>query len=362
MFTRLYYLLLALILASNSVAAHGGACGCSAGIQAGGLAGPIITLPAYTLPKGVFSVSAGASYLNSGRFSQSQISGLITKKQHADDLNSNLTSSLNMAYGITDDLSISASMPFSNGFAFNEVHDGELEQLGNSIGFGGLTLLSQYRFLNSEKHKFQSAILAGVKLPTGNSSVKADNGETFETVNQPSSGSTDPMFGLAMSKTFSSKVNLDVNFLYKLSTEGKASTDVGDLASYNVAVSYPVHHTHKDPFQHSHDHEEHKCNILEKLLPEHILGQHIAWDLIFEVNTLAQGVPEIDNRRVPNHGGVTVFLSPGVRMTFNDRVVYNISAGFPVVEVYEGEQAGSDFRLFMGLATSFGNSPSSSSK
>jgi hypothetical protein len=348
-FTCLYYLLLALLLASNSVSAHGGACGCSAGIQAGGLAGPIITLPAYTLPKGVFSVSAGASYLNSGRFSQSQITSLISKKQHADDLNSNLTSSLNMAYGITDDLSISASMPFSNGFAFHEVHDGELEQLGNSIGFGGLTLLSQYRFLNSEKHKFQSAILAGVKLPTGNSSVKADNGETFETINQPSSGSTDPMFGLAVSKTFSNKVNLDANFLYKLSTEGKASTDVGDLASYNVAVSYPVHHTHKDPFQHSHDHEEHKGNIFEKLLPE-----HIAWDLIFEVNTLAQGVPEIDNRRVPNHGGVTVFLSPGVRMTLNDRVVYNISAGFPVVEVYEGEQAGYDFRLFMGLATSFG--------
>ena len=90
-------------------------------------------------------------------------------------------------------------------------------------------------------------------------------------------------------------------------------------------------------------------------MPEHILGQHIAWDLIFEVNTLAQGVPEIDNRRVPNHGGVIVFLSPGVRMTLNDRVVYNISAGFPVVEVYEGEQAGYDFRLFMGLATSFGN-------
>jgi hypothetical protein len=42
-------------------------------------------------------------------------------------------------------------------------------------------------------------------------------------------------------------------------------------------------------------------------------------------------------------------------MTLNDRVVYNISAGFPVVEVYEGEQAGYDFRLFMGLATSFGN-------
>ena len=35
-----FYFLVASLLAFNSVSAHGGACGCSAGIQAGGLAGP----------------------------------------------------------------------------------------------------------------------------------------------------------------------------------------------------------------------------------------------------------------------------------------------------------------------------------
>lgn len=344
-----------LFFSSLKALAHGGACGCSAGIAGAGLAGPIITLPAYTLPKGLVSLSIASNYLNSGRLSEGQINRIISKGQHADDLNSSLNSSLTVAYGITDDLSLSASMPFSNGFGFREVHDGELENLGNSIGFGGLTLLGQYRFMNLEKHKFQSALISGVKLPTGNSSVKADNGETFETVNQPSSSSTDPIFGIAISKGFSNHLNLDANFMYKLSTEGKANTDAGDLSSYNIAISYPVHHSHEDPFEHNHEHKVHKCNIFKKILPEHILGQHIAWDLILEMNAFNLGVPETNERRVNNHGGTTVFLSPGLRMIFNDRIVYNISAGFPIIENLEGEQGGSDFRLFMGLATSFGN-------
>jgi len=154
-----FFLISALTLAP--VSAHGGACGCSAGIQAGGLAGPIITLPAYTLPKGVLSMSTGLNYLNSGRFSDAQLNKLAATKQHGDDLNSNLSSTVSLAYGVTDDLSVSATMPFSNGFAFHEMHHGEFEELGNSIGFGGLTLLSQYRFLNLEEKKFQSAIIAG---------------------------------------------------------------------------------------------------------------------------------------------------------------------------------------------------------
>ena len=76
-------------------------------------------------------------------------------------------------------------------------------------------------------------------------------------------------------------------------------------------------------------------------------------DLVFEVNTIYQSIPEENGVKIDNHGGTKVFLSPGMRMTFNERVVFNLSAGFPVIEVL-GEQGGSAFRVSAGIATSFG--------
>ncbi|NQY81350.1 MAG: transporter [Candidatus Caenarcaniphilales bacterium] len=312
-------------------------------------------MPAYTLPKGVFGVGVGTSYVNSGRHSRSQFRGITRRDEHGDSVNSNLTANLNIAYGITDDLSLTLFMPYIMGFGFQEMHDGELEDLGNSIGFGDLTSLLQYRFYENEESKLQSAFIAGMKFPTGFTGVTSNEGELFEATNQPGSGSWDPLFGLAVSKTFKNDINLDANFLYRLTTEGAQNTDVGDVANYNVALSYPIHHTHDNPFSHRHSHDREK-GILHKLLPEHILGQYVAWDMIFEVNTIYQSIPEESGVKIENHGGTTVFLSPGVRMTFNDRVVFNLSVGFPVIEVLDGEQGGSDFRLFAGLATSFGGS------
>lgn len=355
-FTRILILFSLVFYSLNTAKAHGGSCACSS-VRASGLAGPIITLPAYTLPKGTFSIGAGLNYFNAGRLSSNQINRVINRggDEHADDFNSSLTPSLAVAYGLTDDLSLSLSMPFVLNYDYREVHDGELEQLGNSIGFGDLNLLAQYRFLKSEKHQFESALLGGIKFPTGKTNVISDTGERFETINQPGSGSYDPLFGIAFSKVFSNQINLDANFLYKLTTEGAQNTDVGDAASYNVAISYPIHHEHINPFEHRHLHGSghDKLKFLEKVFPEHLLGSHLAWDLIFEVNTVWEGAPEVNGVKEANHGGTTVMLSPGIRATVNNKWVYNLSVGFPVIESLEGEQGGSDLQVFMGLGTSF---------
>ncbi len=335
--------------------AHGGACGCSS-FRDAGLAGPIITIPAYNIKGGVTAVSLGFGFLNRGRLSAAQISELRSSGSHGDDNYGSLAQTLALTHGVTDKVSLSLVVPFVESLDFREVHDGDLEQQGHSIGFGDITLMSKYNFYH--RPKFQSALLAGIKFPTGATRVIADNNERFEATSQPGSGSFDPIFGIAFSKQLKT-VGLDANFLYRISTPGAQNTVVGDVANYNIAVSYALNHGHEDEFHHHHhEHEDHSRHsvvhrTLERIFPEHIAGKHLTWDLIMEANTIWQESPEQSGITIPNHGGTTVYLSPGLRMVMDDNWVYNLSLGFPVIQALDGTQGGTDLQLAFNMATSF---------
>ncbi|MDA0772010.1 MAG: hypothetical protein O3C63_03610, partial [Cyanobacteria bacterium] len=75
------FLILILLFQFVAVQAHGGACGCSS-LQGTGLAGPIITIPAYNMSKGVTSVSFGLGFHNSGRIAPNDLSTLIRNDEH----------------------------------------------------------------------------------------------------------------------------------------------------------------------------------------------------------------------------------------------------------------------------------------
>ena len=335
------------IISINNAQAHGGGCACSS-FRGAGLAGPIITIPAYTMPKGMTSIGLGLGYQNSGRLDARQITKVRRSGSHADDNYGSLTPSLSLSHGFTERFQANINIPFIINWDYREIHDEGLEELGDSIGFGDITLMAQYQALKLET--FQAALIGGIKLPTGPSNIRGNTGERFEAINQPGTGSFDPLFGIALSKQFG-RLGLDSNFLYRLSTEGSQDTVVGDIASYNIALSYAINHDHdKDQFHHHHL-EDRKKTILQKIFPEHILGRHLTWDLILEANTTWEESPEISEVKDANHGGTLVVLSPGIRMTVNDSWVYNLSIGFPIVEDLKGEQGGSDLQLFFGMAT-----------
>ncbi|MDD9898969.1 MAG: transporter [Candidatus Melainabacteria bacterium] len=347
--------LLALCLTAMPVYAHGAGCACSS-FRGTGLGGPIITIPAYTMSKGVTSLGFGFSYLNMGRLTPTQINRVIRSGEHADDSAGSFSPSLSLAHGLTDKFSLAASLPFNFSYDFREVHD-ELEGLGDSIGLGDLTVMGQYMFYN--EHNTQLALLGGVKLPTGNTNVYGNTGERFEQLNQPGSGSTDPLFGFAASHQFGSW-GLDFNTLYKLATEGDQDTDIGDVVNFNLAASYALNHEHEaDVFSHAHDehddHSDHEIHhrFLEHIFPEHIGDNHLTWDFILEANATWEEAPEVSEQKDANHGGTTILLTPGIRATVNDSWVYNLALGFPIIEDLRGEQGGTDLQLFFGVATSF---------
>lgn len=332
--------------------AHGGACGCTS-FRDTGLAGPIITIPAYNMKKGVTALSFGFGFLNRGRLDSSQIRTINSghsghDHHHADDSYGSLAQTLAISHGITDQVSISMVLPFIESLDFREISDNGISKQGDSIGLGDMTILSKYNFYN--KHKFQSALMAGIELPTGTTNVQADNNERFEATNQPGSGSFDPIFGIAFSKQIKG-IGLDSNFLYKISTKGAQNTIVGDVANYNFALSYAINHGHEDEFRHSH--KEDSNEIMAKIFPQHLLNNHLAWDLIMEANAIWQEAPQSDSNTKPNHGGTTIYLSPGIRVVANDSWVYNLSLGFPVIQALNGIQGGTDLQLSFSVARSF---------
>ena len=329
--------------------AHGGNCGCSLGSSLG--AGPIITMPAYTMPEGMFSLSIGSNYTNYGRLSSQQITNINSRNQAADDATASLRNYISLGYGVTDDLTVIASYPFISNWGIRELHDAELENLDGVHGLGDLSLFAQYRFLKQER--WQAALLAGINFPLASSDKKSNHGEYYESHFQTGAGSFNPSFGLALSRHYQ-HFNLDANFLYVLANTNDIGASIGDSAVYNIALSYPLNHKHGDPFSHEHEeegHDEHQGHFLERIFPQHAFGQHLAWDLILEANIRAEDAPTSNELSLDNHGGTIMFISPGLRMTVNNSWFYNLSVGIPVVQALDGDQGGTDLQLLFSVGT-----------
>ena len=71
---------------------------------------------------------------------------------------------------------------------------------GDASKLGDLTLLGQYRFINSVATRTEAAFLFGIKLPTGATNRLDAKGLLFETEFQPGSGSTDLLLGAAFTQ------------------------------------------------------------------------------------------------------------------------------------------------------------------
>jgi hypothetical protein len=231
--------------------------------------------------------------------------------------------------------------------------------IGDSAGVGDLSVLAQYRFLKDRATASELAFLAGLRLPTGDTSVNSTAGEPFETEFQPGSGAWEGSFGLALTKRFGAW-SFDTNVLYVLATEGVQETNLGNRFQYNAAVSYrlagglvgpsglmhsgalPEPMYHGGPKRHSHKHAAEE--------PAHARGP--ALDLVLEVNGEWHDRQRIDGVSDPNSGGNVVFLSPGLRLSY-ERWSGFVSVGVPIVNDLNGLQAEPEWRVLTGMAVNF---------
>jgi hypothetical protein len=304
-----------------------------------GIAGPAITIPATTLPKGKGVVAMRMEFIKFSTFSDAELREFAGQEVEAHSVDYLFAPSLGVGYGLTDNLTIGVRLPYVLRTDIREGHqengEAEIHSHGNSDGIGDLSLLGQYRFLNIKSYNLECALLAGIKIPTGATGVKDRDGESFETEHQPGSGSWDPLLGLAAGKR-SGSFSFDANVLYTFATQGAQRTNLGDRLNYNLAVSYRI--GNNEAHHHAHITTEHA---------------HLAWDLIFEANGEWQKKRKTAGGIDENSGGNLIYLSPGVRLCAGNDWAAALSVGVPVFEDLNGIQHETDVRAIFGISKGF---------
>lgn len=323
-------------------------------------AGPIHTISADPLPSGTLAMGIQTEATYNDAFSTGQLISFAengSEGVHSADYIIN--TSVSVAYGITEHLSISARLPYINrrnireGEGESEEHAGESEEHegesegepeehegeseghdneyeahahGDSSGLGDLVILGQYRAWQNETTNI--SVNLGVKAPTGETKDKDNDGVRFETEFQGGSGSWDFLFGVAASKQLGS-FGYYANVLYNLTTKGAQSTELGDVLSYNTALTYRINADDRASYD-----------------------TGVKWDLMLELNGERRSKDKISGNADKHSGGNTIFLAPGIRISAGKFGGF-LSYGVPIVENLNGKQADVDQRVTAGLTFVF---------
>lgn len=296
-------------------------------IAFGETVGPIVTWGAATLADGRVSLSLRTEYVDSDRRSDSELLGF----PEVDSEDRTLALSLGAAYGITDDLMIGARLPHVWRDGIRHGEEDEVHDEGDVSGLGDLFVYGQYRFFHDPDEALHLAAIVGFEAPTGRS------GGDVETEHQPGSGSWDPLAGLAVSKGWDAW-SLHGSLSYLVATEGARDTDVGDRFHYGAAVvwravGYVAPHEHDG---------ECPCG-----------GEPVGLDLMLEFNGEWRDKVRADGDRDDHSGGHALFVSPGLRVTIDQRWSFFVSGGVPAFQDLNGKAHETDFRLVGGVAFTF---------
>ncbi len=308
-----------------------------------GSASPIATESGITIPKGSFSTGIRSELIRLDEYSDSKLQELREADAEADlhSVESLWSISAAAAYAITDDFTVGFRIPFimrdnirepAHGHGdHDDEHDepAEIESLGNIEGIGDTTFYGQYRFFQNEGSHLSA--LFGIKAPTGKTSRhSADGSELLETEFQPGSGSWDGIMGLAFTQQFDD-LSFDASTVYTVTSEGAQDTDLGDIFSYNFALSYRLFGQNGLSYQ----------------------PAQFAVDTILEINGEWRDKEETNGSKDGNSGGNIVYFSPGIRLTAGKHVSLGASFGIPIVQNTNGNQVEPDYRIISSVNIAF---------
>jgi len=265
---------------------------------------------------------------------------------------------LALAYGITNDLMVAVRLPWVRrtgileGVQEDPAEPATINDRGGTSGFGDVTLLGQYRFLNNMATGTQVSALFGVKAPTGRTNQVDPFGERFETEFQAGSGSWDGLFGASFSQRLNASWSLHGNVLAIATGTGSQDTNLGNRFLYNAAIVYRVFgETANEPHGHNAYAHAGSHKSINKAPAAAAPHRHVALDAMLELNGEWHAMQRTAGVADPNSGGNTIF--PGLRLTIENWSGF-VSFGIPVVTDVNGVQTKSDWRLFTGVAAAFG--------
>lgn len=286
----------------------------------GGLKGQSVFSPE-TQKKNQFSLGFLFEYQDWKHNDPKKAHELHEEGRDAHSRRNDMVYNVTLGYGVTDNLSLTLQLPFVQRET-RQVEDHDfLGQHERSSGQGDVIVYGKYRFYNN---LFGAAAIFGIKAPTGRTSETDKQGERFEPEEQPGTGSTDFMFGMAINKAFG-RFTVDGSVLYQLKGSGTQDYEFGDIVRTNLQGAF---------------------TIKER-------GEYPGVELLAGVNAQFADKDHENSEKISDSGGTTVFFSPGIASQLTEKVRSSATIMFPVIQNLGRDHQEVDFNVLFSIGYNF---------
>lgn len=230
------------------------------------------------------------------------------------------------SYGVTEKLTLSVNVPFSND-RFHE-HDDGIENPGDAgtfnnvdgtTGFGDVTLLAKYALLQTTKHIFVGGV--GIKFASGEYKLRDNDGNINEPTLMPGTGSYDAILsGLYGYDIIPNKLDFFASVSHRFTTENDLDYQFGDTTLLDLGVGY--------------------------MLTDKV-------SVSAQVNSRFSGRDQFIDVDVPSTGGEFIFVTPGVRLLVSQDISVYSHVQLPVYQNVNEENLVADYGVMLGLSYNF---------
>lgn len=280
-----------------------------------------------TLRAGALSISLRTDFTQYDSISRAEALQHGAASGDFDAIDHTLVETISLAYGVTDDFQVGASLGHYWGSNFiaaeSDGMGGATAATADPTGLTDMWLTAKLRVARGASGHV--AVFGGVKLPTGEDGERLSNGELLEPSSQPGTGAFDGQLGLAYSRYLTSRVTLDASAAYTLRGEHD-DFRVGDRFDAGLAVAYRLTEDVKRAPNYS--------------VSAELLGNWIGKD----------EDAGVDN---DNSGGTALYLSAGFRARFDDHTSLSVAPAIPIAQDTNGDQVEARAKLAVVLSFSF---------
>lgn len=245
------------------------------------------------------------------------------------------TTELTGFYSITPDFMLMAVVPYkkakTNGDPDLTQTPAALDTMsaGDSSGLGDTALMGRYTLMKKEGPESTDVLagLAGVKFATGKTDARTANGADFlDSHLQNGTGSTDYLLGLSYSHSLA-RFSVSANILGTITTKGKfggTSHEFGNSMNYDVTGKFRVY-----------------PGAFTPTAPQVFIA--------LGINGEAREREKMNGDSVPDSGGNTMYLAPGVQVVLAPHWAIDLSYLQAVYHNLNGTQLGETYKAIGGV-------------
>ena len=247
----------------------------------------------------------------------------ITRKQMLNDLsfNSNcfdihklISSEINMAYGLSNNISLSIQAAFLS-LSFNEYtnYGGQLffeEQMLNSLS--DIRLNVMWNIYNSNSNNLKLAMITGVEVSVSKTAINTTNYANL------SSGSIDPILGFASSLIYKNAIIKTVHY-YKYTNQNKLGIKQSNVLFDQINLSYTLLKSKKNE-------------------------QNNSLQYLFNISSEYFTKEYIESNVIEHTGNYRLFLGTGLALSIKNKYTINVTVEKSIIERMNGLQNQSSLR------------------